>query len=423
MSTSTTHDGMTNQQLVTLEEGTLVRVTYESPHGERGNEQSFEARVAGTEHNVITEGEEDFHFGMLHLERDPEDLSRRRVRLQPREGRTVQYRRTTMQGAVWSRLSTGSGNVTVTLVEETTDEDEDTADTSEGETMETDNTETETDEEESAFDRMKARVEGGPEFTREEAGVPEESTRVAVEYKSTHAKRLKTMVGTVERAEVAPGAIKGRLWHVYITPEGERNDRKEHYREEEDTTPRRRLVIAPELESVTLESRNGGRWHRLSRGDAEVRAVETEEDEATQGGEGVTVVVEVRHTRCAGTSVLAVTETEPEVMSKGLACPHCHPVDRDSCGTIEEEYEVTEVMPITCHPEDVDTSMSLHRLKRRYGVAEWAASPKRWRAFREAVIKGRKSTEVAEAFGVSPGTIYRHVHDAREVIKEVSAHE
>jgi len=249
----------------------------------------------------------------------------------------------------------------------------------------------------------------------------DEEDRVAVEYESAHAGRRVVLTGTVEDVVRKGGPDEDGEWEdhlaeIYVRPEdGHRNDRLDEYIEGTEGTPMRRVLyeIRAERGWHGVEARNGLRWHSLNETGTETEiSVLAADEEPPHPSNEVHVAVGVRCRRCAGTSTLTVDEAKPDkaFMERRWACPHCHEIERDSAPTIEEQYEVLAVKPVAGM---VDASLHVDDLP----TAEWAASPKRWDAFRETVIKGRKATEYADEVDVTPGTVYRHVHDAREVIK------
>ena len=305
----------------------------------------------------------------------------------------------------WSQLNVlMSGGDPDAVVEHLARLEEPDVDTGEGE-----------DESESGetLEELKRQLEEAPEFSREEAGVPAEGERVAVTYESVYAERDKVLTATVETVEHAPGSLGGRLWHVYLVPEGERDERREAYTEDEARPPRR-LTVMPEAESVTLETRNGGRWNRLNapatNAEVEVLGADEEPDREAIG----TVAVMVRHSRCGGTTLLTVDSVEEaeDLRGRVLACPHCE-VDEDEVG---EDYTFERMAPLAMHPDAVDPLDSLED----HPVVEHHASPRRWDVYLKAGVKGRNRAHLAEDLGVAEGTVYRHVHDAREAIREVT---
>ena len=267
---------------------------------------------------------------------------------------------------------------------------------------------------------LKRQLEGASEYSREEAGVPAEGERVAVTYESVYAERDKVLTATVETVEHAPGSLGGRLWHVYLVPEGERDERREAYTEDEARPPRR-LTVMPEAESVTLETRNGGRWNRLNAPATNAEVEVLGEDEEPEREPIGTVAVTVRHSRCAGTTLLTVDSVEEaeDLRGRVLACPHCHGEDEDGNARRHEvgtEFSFEAIRPLTTHPDHVDTIDELDD----HEVVEHHASPRRWDVYLKAGVKGRNRAHLAEDLGVAEGTVYRHVHDAREAIREVT---
>lgn len=253
-----------------------------------------------------------------------------------------------------------------------------------------------------------------------DADVPaREGDRVAVEYHSAHVDRRKVLVGEVMDV-VLKGAPRDGEWvamlaEIYVRPEdGHRNDRSEHYTETTRSAMRRVTWEIEEDEDRgwhSVEARNGLRWNRVNEtGTRTEISVLAAEEEPPHPDNGVVLAVGLRCHRCNGTSCKEVTDPETEPLTgTRWACPHCHEVDDESGAEIGQQYEILGCKPVS----HVDTSWSLAE----HEALEWAASPTRWRAFTETVLKGRKATEYAEDVDVTPGTVYRHVHDAREVLK------
>lgn len=253
-----------------------------------------------------------------------------------------------------------------------------------------------------------------PDFSREELGIPEEGDRVAVHYESVYADRRKTLVGEVTDVEQANPY--GRLWKIYLSPEGERDERKEDV----DSRPPRRLTVMPEAED-SLETRNGARWNTLTKPATSAEwEVLGEGEEPAREAIG-SVAVKVRHSRCGGTTLLTVDSVEEaeDLRGRVLACPHCQGTNEDGeerHHEVGKEFELEAIRPLTSHPNDVDP---IHDLE-DHEVVEHHASPRRWEVYMEAGVKGRNRSHLAEDLGVSDGTVYRHVHDAREAIREVT---
>ena len=239
--------------------------------------------------------------------------------------------------------------------------------------------------------------------------MPAEGERVAVRYESVYAERDKVLTAEVESVEHAPGSLGGRLWHVYLRPEGERDERAEDV----DDRPPRRLTFMPEAESVTLDTRNGARWNRLNapatNAEVEVLAEGEEPETATEG----TVAVEVRREECGHASLVTVDSVEEaeDLRGREHECPVC-----EETGTLGEDVAFEAIRPLAVPRERVRAMDPLNK----HDVVEHHASPRRWEVYLKAGVEGRNRAHLAEDLGVSSGTVYRHVHDAREAIEEVT---
>jgi len=106
----------TTEQLANVDVGTKVEVSYESKKAARGNTQTVEARVVSLD-NQTCDLEGEYGWTTVMLEEDPEDLCRKRLKGQPGDSFTLEYRSTTRQGAKWSKLSR-VGSVDVEVLEE-----------------------------------------------------------------------------------------------------------------------------------------------------------------------------------------------------------------------------------------------------------------------------------------------------------------
>jgi len=242
-----------------------------------------------------------------------------------------------------------------------------------------------------------------------------EGDRVAVEYESVHANHRLVTVGHVKDVVLKGGPDEEGGWEdhlaeIYLRPENPEDlERQDRYMEEEGMTAMRRVLyeIGGTRGWHTVEIRNGARWHKASETGTETSlTVLAEDEEPPRATDNVTVGLEIQCDECMSVGVVPLTDPNPD-----LGTYSCHECEEER--EIGEDASVVDAWPLVGRPEDIEGPGGNAGRE----VAEWAMSPKRWAAFRETVLKGRKATEYAEDVDVTPGTVYRHVHDAREVIK------
>lgn len=99
-----------------LEEGDTVKVTYDSTHSNRGETETFTATVVSVESEPV----QGYDFGTVTIKRDGESLPRRRLDVVAGDVH-LEGRRTTKNGAVWARLNIIHRHPTVEVVDDETE--------------------------------------------------------------------------------------------------------------------------------------------------------------------------------------------------------------------------------------------------------------------------------------------------------------